>query len=180
MARSLLAAVHDAVVGAVDDSLDESETGAAALNANQTGAEMKTETQPGGGNPAPAGISQATHDAAVISARTEGKAEGEKAATERLNAALGAEGIKGDAGRMAAALDLAVKSPAMAGADVAAFVVANVAAAAASVPSKGGAEKYSAERSAAAGLAQPQPGSDKDKGNKTALASAVATTNKRR
>jgi hypothetical protein len=172
MSRSLLAAVHNAV----HDVLDEGETGAAALNANQTGGKMSTDTQPGGG--IPAGISQATHDAAVTSARTEGKADGEKAATERFNAALGADGVKGDAGRMAAALDLAVKSPAMAGADVAAFVVANVAAAAAAAPSKSGAEKYSAERSSAAGLAQPQPGSDK--GDKSALASAVATTNKRR
>lgn len=70
---------------------------------------------------------------ALAAAREEGRRAGveagAQAATERLAAALGADGVKGDAGRMAAALDLAVKSPAMSGDDVAAFVVANVPAA---------------------------------------------------
>ena len=153
MARSLLAAVHNAVVGAVDDALFESETSAAALNANQNGGKMSKDNQPAGGDPNSAGISQATHDAAVTAARADGKAEGEKAATERFNAALGADGVKGDASRMAAALDLAVKSPTMAGADVAAFVVANVAAATAGAPSA--AATYSSRRVDAAALAQP-------------------------
>lgn len=175
MTRSLLAAVHNAVAGAADDALDESEPGAAALN--PTGGKMSTTDNRPGGNPASAGISQATHDAAVAAARKDGLAAGEKVATERLHAALGAEGVKGDAGRMAAALDLAVKSPAMAGADVAAFVVANVTVAAAA--SAAAPAKYVAERTAAAGLAHPQDGADK-KTDKSALASAVATTNKRR
>jgi hypothetical protein len=152
MGRSLLAAVHNAVVGADDDALDERETGAPALNATKKEGTMSKDNQPAGGDPNSAGISQAMHDAAVAAARTDGKAEGERSAIERLNAALGAEGIKGDAGRMSAALDLAVRSPAMAGADVAAFVVANVAA---STVSTATAATYSAQRVEAAGLAQP-------------------------
>ena len=151
MAKSLLAAVHDALMGPADDVLDEDETGAPALDATQEDVQMSKDNQPAGGDSKTAGISQAEHDAAVNAATESGKAEGVKAATERLQAALGAEGIKGDAGRMAAALDLAVKSPGMSGADVAAFVVANVAASAA--PSS--AETYAAGRVAAAGASQP-------------------------
>jgi hypothetical protein len=160
MGRSLLAAVHNAVVGAVDDALNESETGAPALNTTKKEGTMSKDNQPAGGDPNSAGISQATHDAAVAAARADGKAEGEKGATERLNAALGAEGDKGDAARMAAALDLAVKSPTLAGADVAAFVVANVAA---STASTNKAASYSAQRVEAAGLAQPGSGAPQKK-----------------
>lgn len=150
MAKSLLAAVHNAVAGTVDDAVDDSETGALALNPQ--GGHMAASTVPAGGNPNP-GISQAEHDAAVSAARADGKAEGSKEATDRLSAALGAEGVKGDAGRMGAALDLAVKSPGMSGADIAAFVTDNVAA---SKPGTSAAADYAASRSAAAGLAQPQ------------------------
>lgn len=151
MGRSLLAAVHNAVVGAVDDALEESETGAAALKATKKEGTMSKDNQPAGGDPNSAGISQAAHDAAVAAARADGRTDGENAAITRLNAALGADGVKGDAGRMSAALDLAVKSPAMAGADVAAFVVANVAASTASTT----AAAYSAQRVEAASLARP-------------------------
>lgn len=149
MSKSLLAAVHSAVAGSVDAGLDEPETSALALN---NGGHMAATTVPAGGNPNP-GISQADHDAAVSAARAEGITAGAKEATDRLSAALGAEGVKGDAVRMAAALDLAVKSPGMSGADVAAFVVDNVAA---SKPAATPAADYAAQRSAAAGLAQPQ------------------------
>ena len=145
MASSLLAAVHNAVVSADHDALDEGHTSAPALNASLRGSTMSKDNQP-------AGISQAEHDGLVSAATTAGKAEGEKAATERFNAALGADGVKGDAVRMSAALDLAVKSPAMAGADVAAFVVANVAGATAT---SSRAEAYASNRMASAGLAQP-------------------------
>lgn len=77
-----------------------------------------------------AGIPKADHDAAVASARSEGHAagvtEGAKAATDRFVAVLGAEGIKGDAARMTAAMDLATKAPAMSAADVVSFVAGNV------------------------------------------------------
>lgn len=153
MAKSLLAVVHNAVVGAADDALDESETGAPAPITK--GSAMSEDTKPAGGTQT--GISKADHDAAVAAARADGKAEGEKAATERLAAALGAEGVKGDAGRMAAALDLAVKSPGMSGADVAAFVAANVQAA----KPAAAATDYAAQRASAAGLAQPHAGASK-------------------
>ena len=101
-----------------------------------------------------AGIPKAEHEAAVKAAADTARAEGAKAATDRLVAALGAEGVKGDAGRMAAALDLAVKSPGMSGDDVSAFVTANVAA---SRPQENADAGYEASRLAAAGLAQPAP-----------------------
>ncbi|NEV79422.1 hypothetical protein DYI24_20520 [Rhodopseudomonas sp. BR0C11] len=172
MANSLLAAVHSAVAGSVDAGLDEPETSALALN---NGGHMAATTVPAGGNPNP-GISQADHDAAVSAARAEGFTAGAKEATDRLSAALGAEGVKGDAGRMAAALDLAVKSPGMSGADVAAFVVENVAAA---KPANSAAADYAQQRTAAAGLAAPEAKTD-GKSDKSALAAAVANTNKRR
>lgn len=98
-----------------------------------------------------AGIAQADHDAAVAAAEKKGYDAGAKAAGDRLNAALGADGVKGDAGRMAAAIELAAKSPAMSGEDIAAFVATNVGAA------KPGASTYEQQRLAASGLAQPAP-----------------------
>lgn len=100
-----------------------------------------------------AGIPKAEHDAAIKAASETARAEGARIATERLTAALGADGVKGDPGRMAAALDLAAKSPAMSGEDVAAFVVANVTPAAAGTAT--GADRYEQERLAAAGSARP-------------------------
>ncbi|TIV18903.1 MAG: S49 family peptidase [Mesorhizobium sp.] len=104
-----------------------------------------------------AGIAKADHDAAVKAARAEGRAEGEaagaKTVTDRLVSALSAEGVKGDAARMSAALDLARKSPGMSGEGVAAFVSANVAV---SKPAgEADASAYEKSRLAAAGLAQP-------------------------
>ena len=106
------------------------------------------------------GISKAEHEAAVNSAEQRGREAGAKEATDRLIAALGAEGVKGDAARMAAALDLAQKSPSMSGADISSFVIANVGA---SKPKAEGEKPdpaaYEAERTAASGLAQPgKPG----------------------
>ncbi|PZR78782.1 MAG: peptidase S46 [Stutzerimonas stutzeri] len=102
-------------------------------------------------------IPKADHDVAVTkaadTARSEGRAEGEKTATARLSAALGADGIKGNAARMAAALDLAVKSPSMSGEDVAAFVAGNVASGQSS--GQEAAASYEAGRMAGAGLAAP-------------------------
>jgi len=158
MARSLLAAVHNAVVGAVDDTLDEGDTGAPALNANQKDGTMSKDNTPAGGDQNSAGITKAEHETAVNAARENGKTEGAKAATDRLVAALGAEGVKGDAARMSAALDLAAKSPAMSGEDVAAFVVGNVSATAAKPAAS---EAYAAKRTAAAGLAQPEGRSER-------------------
>lgn len=120
-----------------------------------------------------AGISQVEHDTAVAQARTEGRAAGAAEATSRMGEILGAEGIKGDGGRMAAALDLAVKSPDMAVADVTSFVTTNVAAASSSDQS---AESYEAERLNASGLAQPQgrPGAKKTSINRSEIYEARA------
>lgn len=100
-----------------------------------------------------AGIPKSEHENAVKAAAEAGRAEGAKAATDRLSAALGADGVKGDAARMAAALDLAVKSPSMSGEEVAAFICGNVPAAAAgsAVP----AAEYEAARMAGAALSKP-------------------------
>jgi signal peptide peptidase SppA len=105
-----------------------------------------------------AGISRADHDAAVKAAAETGRKEGAQAATDRLVAALGAEGVKGDAARMSAALDLAQKSPGMSGDDVAAFVSANVAT---SKADDADPKAYENQRLAAAGPAQPGARSDK-------------------
>lgn len=80
------------------------------------------------------GISQEAHAAAVATAHTEGEAAGAKAANDRIVAIVSADGIKGNATRLTAALDLAAKSPSMSTDVVVAFVTANVAEAAQPVP----------------------------------------------
>ncbi len=74
-----------------------------------------------------AGITQAEYDKAVAAAHSAGEAAGAKAATDRFAAIVSADGIKGSATRMSAAIDLAVRSPGMSTEDVAAFISANVA-----------------------------------------------------
>lgn len=147
MAKSILAAVHDAMLGdAVEPVPEGAKPGAPASDANQKESAMSKDDAPAGGDKKP-GISQAEHDAAVSAASE----SGEKRSLDRVAAALGAEGVKGDGGRMAAALDLAIKSPGMSGVDVAAFVVANVS------PTKAAdaAAAYEQQRLAAAGPAAP-------------------------
>ena len=107
MANSMLAAVRDAVAGPVEMSSVEDEPRAPGGHAHsQPGGHSMSEND---GKPVAknAGISQAEHDASVEKARGEGHAAGSAEATTRLGDVLGAEGIKGDGGRMAAALDLA-------------------------------------------------------------------------
>lgn len=158
MASSVLAAVHEAIFeGAANDVPVRDKTGAQAPNSTRKGEAMSKDDAPAGGDNK-SGITQAEHDAAVKSARSDGEAAGAAAATDRLAGALGADGVKGDAGRMAAALDLAIKSPGMSGEDVAAFVVANVSASTAVAKEPSG---YEASRLAAAGLAKPNAGSTK-------------------
>nr|WP_295465212.1 hypothetical protein [Mesorhizobium sp.] len=141
---TLLATIRGAMLADNEPDLPEAgATGASAPNTQESGMS---------GSQTPAGVPQADHDAAVTAAETRGKAAGVQAATERLSAALGADGVKGDGVRMAAGLDLAVKSPGMSGADVAAFIVANVAASKLAAD----ADAYDARRVAGAGQAQPQ------------------------
>jgi signal peptide peptidase SppA len=144
-------------VGSFEMVLAELSRATTPKGGRSTSQDRRTSMSETSGAPAAevAGISKAEHDAAVKTARAEGEAAGATAATDRLAAALGADGVKGDAARMAAALDLAVKSPGMSGEDVAAFVTANVAGAepAAAASAAG----YEAARLAAAGQAQPAP-----------------------
>ena len=120
----------------------------------------------------------ALHGGAVAAAETKGRDEGAKAANDRLGAILGAEGIKGDGPRMAAALDLAMKSPDMKAEDVTAFVTGNLPAA--SAPDKEtDADQYERDRVAAAGLSAPvAPDRQQKKGGLSGLVDAhVARVN---
>lgn len=77
-----------------------------------------------------AGISQETHDNALAKAHAKSHAEGMRAGAEaeraRIGAIIAAEGIKGNAARLGAALDLAAKAPGMSADDVVAFATANI------------------------------------------------------
>lgn len=133
MSRSFLAAIRSAVTSAPETiSSIEENAGALAPNASalsgQTMENVMSDdpNKPGAQNAS--GITQATHDAAVVAARTDGQAAGVKATTDKFSAIVSAEGIKGNASRMAAAIDLAIKSPGMSADDVTGFVTANVAA----------------------------------------------------
>lgn len=124
------------------------------------------------------GIAQADADAvvasAVSSARNEGHAAGVKEASARFSSIFGAAGIAGDGKRMAAAMSLAEKSPAMSADDVVAFVTGNVPAATAEAPAPegdGNARSYEANRLSAAGLAAP--GGQPAKKNASLSASAI-------
>lgn len=91
--------------------------------------------------------------AAVAAAAQGGGADGFKAAMDRMDAVLSADGIRGDAGRMSAALDLAKASPDMAADAVVAFVTANVPTAKPEAAASDNA--YEKQRLAAASLASP-------------------------
>ncbi len=158
---SLISAIRAAVrPGAIPDSLDENEPGALASTtelplpgAQPTGGDMSAnQTAPGSAAAAVAGT------LAAVAAAASGGADGFKTAMDRMNAVLGAEGIKGDANRMSAALELANASPDMAAEAVVAFVTANVPAASASTPAPAPAAQqasYEQQRTAAANLAMP-------------------------
>jgi hypothetical protein len=171
---SLFSAIRSAVrSGTADHVLDhaEGEPGATALNPETPHHEATTEGGNMSGNQTVAGAAQAATAITAAVAAASGGADGFKTATERMQAILGADGIKGDGKRMAAALDLATASPDMAADAVVAFVTANVpastttassepaAAAAATAPAatqpKPAAGAYEASVQAAASLAMP-------------------------
>ena len=102
-----------------------------------------------------AGITQAEHDSAIAAARSEGEASGINAATDRFAAIVSADGIRGNAGRTAAAIDLAIRSPGMATDDVVAFVTANVAGAASAASPASLASRLSAGTDPLAASDQP-------------------------
>ncbi|MFN3686107.1 S49 family peptidase [Salinarimonas sp.] len=104
----------------------------------------------------PAGtVTRAEHEAGIAAAR----AQGAEAERMRLAAILGAEGVRGDAARMVAAMELATQSPGMAAEAVTGFVTKNVAAGAAARVD------YPQRRLEAQALALPGPGAQ---GGKTA------------
>lgn len=111
-------------VGSFDEVLTDLSRASGRTSVQRRSTSMDNTDKPGA--EAKPGISQETHDAAVAAARTEGHATGVAATTERFAAIVAAEGVNGNAARMAAAIDLAIKSPAMSASDVTAFIVANV------------------------------------------------------
>lgn len=114
---------------------------------------MTAPNNPGG---ASTGADLAATAVATAAALASVEATSLKTAGDRFSAVMGADGIKGDGKRMAAALDLATQSPAMAADAVVSFVVANVPVATeTNPPASGQATSYEQKRLAAAGLAQP-------------------------
>jgi hypothetical protein len=99
----------------------------------------------------------------------QGYAEGYASETRRLATILGNPSIKGDPGRMSAALELAANSPRLEAAGVVSFVVNNVGPAAPAMT-------YAERRLAAAGAAHDALAS---KGS-SVIADAVARTNAKR
>ncbi|RYC10168.1 hypothetical protein [Ciceribacter ferrooxidans] len=126
---SLLATIRAAVrPGSQPDALDaiEGEPDASASileephsEAQHTGGDMSV-------NQTVAGAAQAATETIAAVAAASGGNDGFKAAVDRFSAVLGADGIKGDARRMSAALDLATASPDMAADAVVSFVTDNV------------------------------------------------------
>ncbi|ATN32899.1 hypothetical protein ACO34A_03670 [Rhizobium sp. ACO-34A] len=137
-----------------------------------------------------AGAAQAAAVTIAAAAAASGGSDGFKTAMDRMNAVLGADGIKGDAKRMSAALDLANASPDMAAEAVVAFVTANVPASTASAepqkPAQQGASSaaatYEQQRVAAANLAMPGGGATAAAGapkiNRDAIFAARRNTQK--
>ena len=155
-------------VGTFEDVLAELQTSTRApAPGRSTSMKGKTMENTQGAPAADAGISQADHQAAVTAAEQKG------ATTERTRLAtiLGSDGVKGDSGRMIAAIDLAVKAPTMSATDVTAFVSANVAAAPAASASAASAVLAKLDK-AAEGVAS-RPSTD---GTAGAAAPTKATT----
>ena len=71
-------------------------------------------------------MSLEAHNQALAQARQEGEAAGEKKAMSRIEAITSADGIKGNAKRLAAALELAYQSPTMEASAVVNFVASNI------------------------------------------------------
>lgn len=111
---------------------------------------------------------------AAVAAAASGGSDGFKAAMDRMDAILSADGIKGDASRMNAALSLAKASPDMPAEAVVAFVKDNVPAAKADQPAPAPAaatQSYEATRVAAANLAMPSGGQAASTGPKISASS---------
>jgi hypothetical protein len=156
---SLISAIRAAIrTGALPSDLEDIEADADASASNSQPPLIEAPTPTGGNmseNQTVAGAAGAAALAIAAAATSTGGADGFKTAMDRMSAILGADGIKGDGKRMAAALDLATQSPDMAADAVVAFVSTNVSGAAAPAGGQQQATSYEQLRLAAAGLAQP-------------------------
>ncbi len=169
---SLLAAIRAAVrPGAADLSLegDEPDANASISEAPPAAATTEEGQMSDTPNAAAAAIAVAADAAAIANATATGRADGFKAANERLGTILGAEGIKGDGKRMSAALDLAMGSPDMAAEAVTTFVTANVAPASTAEPNKQ--QAYDSRRQAAAPMAAPSAATPAEQKNQLSASS---------
>ena len=171
MSSSLFAAIRDAVrPGAlthVPDLVEDEPDANASIpqtphpEANSTGDAMS-------GSQTLAGAAQAAAAAVASLPAGSGGQDGAQGNADRLMTIFNADGIKGDAGRMGAAIELAAKAPTMSADDVVAFVATHVAASAAASTSapapsnqSGSAApvaSYEQQRLSAAALAQPGNG----------------------
>ncbi|WP_283196598.1 hypothetical protein [Rhizobium sp. BT04] len=154
---SLISTIRAAIrTGALPSDLDDIEADADASASNSqpplTEATTTGATMPDNQNVA--GAASAATAAIAAAAASAGGTDGFSTAMDRMTTILGADGIKGDGKRMAAALDLAKQSPDMAAEAVVSFVTTNVAAGTAASVGADAAE-YEKRRLAAAGLAQP-------------------------
>lgn len=163
---SLISAIRAAIrTGALPADLDDIEADADASASSSQPPLIEAPTPTGGNmseNQTVAGAAGAAAAAIAAAATSTGGADGFKTAMDRMTAILGADGIKGDGKRMAAALDLAAQSPDMAAEAVVAFVTANVSIASTASAPAGGQQQtssYEQQRLTAAGLAQPQTAS---------------------
>lgn len=151
---SLITAIRAAIrSGALPSDLEDVEA-AADASASNTQPPLAGATTTGANMPdnqTVAGVASAA--TAAIAASAAGT-DGFSTAMDRMTTILGADGIKGDGKRMAAALDLAKQSPDMAAEAVVSFVTTNVAAGTAASAGADAAD-YEKRRLAAAGLAQP-------------------------
>lgn len=154
---SLISAIRSAVrSGAVNDVLDEGEPGAEASNPEAPRVEASTRGGDMSGIQTVAGAAPAaTAPIAAAAAAPGGGADGYRAAIDRISAILAADGIKGDAGRMSAAIDLAKSAPDMTAEAIVGFVTAHVGAGPKAAAPAAAAPSYEHQRLAAAALAMP-------------------------
>lgn len=145
--------------------------------ANTTGDPMSaSQTTPGQ-------ASAAASTLIAVAAAASNSGDAFQAAMNRVNTILSAEGVKGDAARMTAAIDLANAAPGMTAEAIVAFVTANVSAGAsapassapaASVAAPVASGSYEQQRVAAAALAMPGASRQQESGLRAAVSARVA------
>ncbi|MBV5268707.1 MAG: hypothetical protein JZU55_00770 [Afipia sp.] len=145
--------------------------------ANTTGDPMSASQTTAGQAPA------AASTLIAIAAAASDSGDAFQAAMNRVNTILSADGVKGDAARMTAAIDLANAAPSMAAEAIVAFVTANVsagastpasAAPAASVAPLVASGSYEQQRVAAAALAMPGTSGQQESGLRAAVSARIA------